>query len=179
MFYEKPALDVVANNDSFTLQVARDGLVLFERSPSGLVTQVDVRQEQGTTLSPLVRFDDKIGLLDYEVEPLENRHYLLHYEWVALQDLTEMPLFFAISHLQPDFQSRFFHLPTWAQYPSSDWQVGEVVIEEMEIVIPDEVPAGTYSFFVSWYDASAPTVAETDQESRVGEEYLLTEIQVY
>ncbi len=42
--------------------------------------------------------------------------------------------------------------PCGGACPSSSWLAGEVLTDTVALTIPDEVPAGTYSLAVGWYD---------------------------
>ncbi len=66
--------------------------------------------------------------------------------------------------------ARFVHLPTLALQSTSMWQPGEIVRETFEIVVPADIPAGTYPLRVGWYDSANWFAFATDARSRVGNE---------
>jgi hypothetical protein len=43
-------------------------------------------------------------------------------------------------------------MPVHNLHPTSTWQIGERVVDEHEIILPSDLPAGQYTLRVGWYD---------------------------
>jgi hypothetical protein len=171
--HDVPGIRVVIEHPEFELLEAQDGLLLFGRNPGSrraLEQRYALQKWHSQSSPPMSRFEDLIGLLSAQVEPLGERRYRLRYAWVALHPLEQEPPLFAVSRLEGVEHSRIVHLPTQALYPTSSWQLGEVIEEEFDVVLPEELPAGTYRLFTGWYDGSNLFSAATDARSRIGEE---------
>lgn len=171
-FYEAPAVRHLLQNPDFGLIAARDGLLLFQRNApveQTLLQRVEVH-DTPTPETVIAHFGDKIGLTHVEVERIEGRLFRLRYQWVALTPLPATAPYFAVSHLAGVPDARIIHLPTYALYPTSEWQVGQEIYEEFDIRIPDETPAGTYPLWTNWYDSANIAAFATDARSQVGRE---------
>jgi hypothetical protein len=94
-----------------------------------------------------------------------------YYEWVALQPLDELQPMFAVSRLEGVDHSRIVHLPTLALHPTPSWQPGQIIEEELEVVLPAELAPGSYRLLTGWYNGTNLYAAATDARSRVGEEF--------
>jgi hypothetical protein len=44
-------------------------------------------------------------------------------------------------------------VPCAGACPASSWLEDEVLVEEARLVLPDDLPAGSYSLAMGWYDA--------------------------
>lgn len=159
----------VMAHPGFRLLHARDGLLLFGREGRGLAQTLESEgTAAGTTLQ--ATFAGRIGLIDATITPLGDRHYRLTYRWQALRPPVRVPLF-AVTRLEGVEHARLLHLPSLGIRPVTQWRAGEMIRESFEVVLPEEIPPGTYRLWVGWYQTRHPFAAETDERSRVGAEY--------
>lgn len=160
--------ELVARPD-FKLLRMDDGLLLFGRQGEALALQAQLGtvQELGPNLAT---FGDLIALKDVVIEPLGNGRYQLSFTWQAIQTLVELPPFIAVSRPGDIPHSRFAHLPTLALQPTPTWQSGQLIYESFVVELPVTTPAGRYPLWTAWYDTTHYLAAETDANSRVGQE---------
>jgi uncharacterized membrane protein len=169
--HEKGLIRYVLRDEDFTLTEMRDGLLFFERhaAPGAeLAQQIEV--EQPTTLPPAERsFGEHIGLVDYEIVPLDRgeRRYRASFTWRVTGDTAPPYDAVAISRLEGVPDARIVHLPTYALYPTSEWEPGDLVHETFEVALPADLAPGTYAWRVGWYDLAADFAAFTDERSRL------------
>jgi hypothetical protein len=56
--------------------------------------------------------------------------------------------------------------PLQGAYPTSLWSPGEIIADKLDLALPGDLPAGTYSLVVGWYDATTgarlPVPDQTD-----------------
>jgi uncharacterized membrane protein len=171
---DAPSIKTVMEHPEFDLLVAQDGLLLFGRnsdSREGLAQTLTLREWEGQKTEPRLHFQEHVGLLSAQIEPVGGRRFRLRFEWVPLQPLDREPPLFAVSRLEGVDHGRIAHLPTLALYPTSSWHTDQIVEEEFEIELPPELPAGSYRLLTGWYDGENLYAASTDASSRVGEEF--------
>jgi len=170
--YEANVIRRLLQQPNFSLIEAQDGLLLFQRDAPAqrtLIQTVDVHENLSTD-NVLAQFGEQIALTEMRIEALEARHFRLRYTWLALAPLPPEAAYFAISRLASTSNARIVHLPTYALYPTTQWNIGETIQETFDIRIPDEIPAGPYPLWVGWYDSAHLTAFATDAHSRVGNE---------
>ncbi len=144
------------------------------RVPAGAEVQVDPSHQLA------VNWDDKIKLLGYDLDAStykagETIHLTLYYQ--ALSGMNVSYTTFAHLWGQPNPATGG---PIWGQddtepcrrgYPTSSWDVGEIVVDNLEIPISAEAPSGDYSVVIGFYqwpslerlpvmDAASQDVAE-------------------
>ncbi|PDW01514.1 DUF2079 domain-containing protein [Candidatus Viridilinea mediisalina] len=172
--YERAEIAILLNDPAFDLVAARDGLLFFQRAapPAAVLTQELELPAQATHSEPKASFGP-ISLLHAEITQVAGRRYRASFEWRLDGTLPERD-WFAVSQLGERDDARFVHLPSVALQPITTWQVGQVVREQFELVIPDDIPAGSYAWQVAWYDPAHPEAALSDPRALVaGSEPLL------
>ncbi|MBL7066097.1 MAG: glycosyltransferase family 39 protein [Anaerolineae bacterium] len=127
---------------------------LAYRVPAGVEVQVEPSHRLEAN------WDDKMGLLGYDLgastyEAGETVHLTLYY-----QGLSKMKKDYTVfTHLLGPYNPATDG-PLWGQddsepcrrfYPTSSWDVGEIVIDEFTIPIPTEMPQGDYDLTVGFY----------------------------
>lgn len=165
--FEHGTIATVLNGDDFVLERARDGLLQFSRSSTGLHQEVEVRA--GSDGDVIATFDGLIGLRDVEIRPAGPRRFRLQFEWTALQPLDGRASLLAVSQPGALPHARILYLPTIGFYSTTAWELGQVIVERFEIELPPGTPAGRYPLTVGWYDSSSPYATFTDERSRLGE----------
>jgi hypothetical protein len=124
------------------------------RVPAGAEAQIDPSHQLA------VNWCDKIALLGYDLdasvyEAGETIHLTLYYQAISEMEVS----YTAFAHLwgPPNPATGG---PVWGQddtepcrrgYPTSSWDVGEIVVDNLEIPIPAEAPSGDYSVVMGFY----------------------------
>ncbi|MBU0511728.1 MAG: hypothetical protein KJ638_08515, partial [Chloroflexi bacterium] len=171
------AIKGILESPRFSLQNARDGLLLFNCEQSGLQYNIQVLDSVPSS-DALVNFDNEIGLLSVDIESLAPRRYRMKCDWVALSPLESEPFMFAVSRLDGVENTRIVHLPSLAIFPTTSWPEGRVIREELVFQVPDDVPPGEYILLLGWYDSGNMFDFATDERSRVGEEVRVGNVSV-
>jgi uncharacterized membrane protein len=161
----------------FNIITAQDGLHLFGRAPTGLQQTLTV-EPISETPALLAQFGDAIGLVSAEIRPQGQNRFLILYEWVSLRDLSGQDPLVAVSRLDGIMQARVAHLPTMSLHDTTEWLPNQIVHEELEFVLPDDVPSGRYPLLTGWYDSGNLYAEETNSTSRVGQEVTIGVIEV-
>ncbi|MBN1919711.1 MAG: DUF2079 domain-containing protein [Anaerolineae bacterium] len=179
VMHDIPAVAVLLARTDFGLVEVRDGLLLFEKnapSQARLSQQVVVTM---TASQPVLRarFGDAVGMVDADVA-LENRRLCLDYSWVPLKSMADQAPLFAVSRLEGVEDARIVHLPTQVLYPTSSWELGQLVFEMFEAPLPSQIPPGTYRVLVGWYNSANLFSGRTDVRSRIGDEIMVTTVVV-
>jgi uncharacterized membrane protein len=176
--YDADAIALLLRAPNWGLVAARDGLLLFQKNPAAeRVLPQYVEVDAAQPAPPRAQFADAIALRDWELTPLGDGRYRLRYEWQALRPLNGPPLV-AVSRLVGVADARLPHLPTLALHPTPRWTPGQVVRETFELRLPPDLAAGSYELRVGWYDSGHFAAAATDARSRVGEEFVLGNVNV-
>ena len=173
VLHDRGAIEQVMKRKDFYLESAEDGLLLFSRQgeePAIGLLQGVFTSELAQPAELQAQFSDAIGLVRADVTSLGGRRYRFEFEWVALRSLAADPPYIAVSRLAGVPDARIVHLPTDVLYPTCDWSGDSLVHEAFGVMIPDEVPPGTYPLLVGWYDTSDPYASFTDQRSALGKE---------
>jgi uncharacterized membrane protein len=169
--HEKGLIRHVLRDEDFALTEMRDGLLFFERDAAPgeeLAQQIEV--EQPATLPPAEHsFGEYIGLVDYEIVPLARgeRRYRASFTWRVTDDTAPPYDVVAISRLEGVPDARIVHLPTYALYPTAEWEPGHLVHEMFELELPTDLAPGTYTWLIGWYEPAADFAAFTDERSRL------------
>jgi uncharacterized membrane protein len=172
--FERPVAAYALRDPAFHLVQARDGLLLFERTPPPaevLEQRVDVRPADE---APPVqaRFGEAIGLVAADISPLAGRRFQANFVWHVNDALPANAAYVAVSRLydangEPVEGARMVHLPTYALHPAEEWQAGTLIEETFEVEVPPEVPPGRYRWRVAWYNLLVPGAYRTDESSRL------------
>lgn len=178
--HDDAAIAALLRDPAFGLVQARDGLLLFQRAPDPhqvLLQDVSV-QEAVIATDTLYNFENGIGLKDWQIIPLGNHRFQIHFVWEVLPQWEAGRSLFAVSRLEGTAQMRIAHLPTQTLYPTPHWSSGESIVEDFEIVLPAELSAGQYPVWTAWYDSRHLFAAATDARSRVGVEHQVASITI-
>jgi hypothetical protein len=171
VLYDAEAIRLLLQHPNYDLAIARDGLLLFGKRSLLEAFPLSVHIETYRSLNreePPVTFGDSIGLVDARVEQVEEREFMLSYDWTPLESLSSVSRYIAVTTLEEVPNTRFVHLPTQVLYPTTQWEVDEVIHERFDVRIPDTVKPGIYRLNVSWYDSDHLYAAWTDSRSRLG-----------
>ena len=162
-----------------------EGNVLLAGAPDGL-NRADAR------------FGDSLVLLGYELKPAEvvaapevawwERHFNAHAEWMPAHNAVFRVVYYwqALAPMGEDYeiQARFVgdygeehvidqrHEPLNGVYPTSWWEVGQVVREEYEVRVPADYPPLRYALRVKVVGkgtGEAVPVSEVGSGRRIGE----------
>lgn len=163
--YDRGAIALLLRDPAFALVAARDGLLLFARdaAPEQVLPQIVETLPAAPVAASRLVFGDAIELVDYAITPLAGRRVQASFTWRAVRPLTR-PLV-AVSALAGVEGARMVHLPTYALLPPVEWAPGALIRETFTVELPPELPAGTYTWQVGWYDVWSPVAAATDTRS--------------
>jgi hypothetical protein len=154
------------------------------RVPAGAEAQIDPSHQLA------VNWSGKIGLLGYDLDaPIyeagETIHLTLYYQTLSRMNVS----YTAFAHLwgPPNPATGG---PIWGQddtepcrrgYPTSSWDVGEIVVDNLEIPIPAEAPSGDYSIvmgFYQWPSLERLPVLEAPSQDVADNVVTMTQVQV-
>ena len=107
-----------------------------------------------------VNWGDKIKLLGYDIDaaaygPGDELHLTLYYQTLEAMDL-DYTLFAHVVGLDDPASGR----PLWGQndsepcrrsYPTSQWMPGEIIRDEIDVLIADDAPPGDYELSIGFY----------------------------
>ncbi len=180
--YERAEIAFLLRDPDFGLVAARDGLLVFRRDvpPEQVLRQrvelVEPRPPVALPLSPATAYDPDpdpeqdppIRLVASHLTHTGGRRYRATFEWAASPDaLGSLPEggAVAVSTLEQVPNARIVHLPTYALLPVADWPAGQNVRETFDVVLPNEIAPGRYTWRVGWYTLRDPASFATDQRS--------------
>ncbi len=166
---EKPAIEFALRNPDFGLTDSLDALLLFQRGEKGLYQNIEV--SSSNTHPFLTTFSEKIGLNSAKITSLGNGLFHMRCEWIAIKSMQNESFYFAISRVVGLENSRILHLPSYSLFPTTDWPVGQIIIEEFEFQLPEDLPSGEYPIMVGWYDSAQDFDARLDEHNRIGAEF--------
>jgi hypothetical protein len=98
-------------------------------------------------------FGNEIALLGYDLESTGPSQYRLRLVWRALREPTVSYTVFA-HVLYPDGTCCAWQQdiqPRQGTYPTDGWLLGEVIVDEYDIMLPAEAPPGQYQFEIGFY----------------------------
>lgn len=159
----------------FSLVNVQDGLMLFARDEPAHAGESSILKQQVVTRTlevhdvPIATFNNEIALVDFEIIRLSPLRYRFCLSWTALRSMEGVPNRFAVSRFVDAPTFRNLHLPTIALYPTMKWKIGEVVVEEFDVMISSEVPSGKVLVELGWYDSSHVLASLTDDRGRIGQ----------
>lgn len=176
--YDLDAIRQLLRDPRWMLTAARDGLLRFDRRSdpaSGLAQEIRAVSDRSPATA---RFGDAIELVQNTIEPVGERRFRATFRWRATRDFRADEQFVAVSRLDGVANARMIHLPSYALAPTTTWRAGQVWEEQFEVEIPADVAAGRYTWRTGWYDALSPYAATTDARSRLGDEVVITTLDV-
>ncbi len=98
-------------------------------------------------------FDDRIALIGYDARPSDARAFALTLYWQGLATMEQdYTVFVHVLDAQDQIIAQADHQPQRGNYPTSIWDAGEVVRDEVALTLPKETPAGRYRVLIGWYD---------------------------
>ncbi|MBE2224760.1 MAG: DUF2079 domain-containing protein [Anaerolineae bacterium] len=174
---DHPIITQLMTNPEFKLLNAQDGLLLFGKKGEAVAQTIDV-QDATSPLPALAQFDNLIALIDVQIVPQGNNRYHFTYTWQALAELNGRSPLIAVSHLAEIPHARIVHLPTLALAPTTSWVPNQIIIESFEIELPDNISPGEYPLSVGWYDTSSLFAAQTNEQSRIGNDFLVGSVTI-
>jgi hypothetical protein len=155
---------------SQALELDSGGELLLEpieipRRESPALTSLDIKHPQEATL------DDKVRLLGYNIEsgfrPGDGIHLTLF--WQCLEEMEQdYTVFTHLIDEQQNIWGQKDNQPVDGFYPTSQWEVGEIVRDQYDILISPETPPGKYPIEVGMYLAETGerlSVSQGDQET--------------
>ncbi|MFQ3664085.1 MAG: DUF2079 domain-containing protein, partial [Chloroflexaceae bacterium] len=162
--YERAEIALLLRDPAFGLTVAEDGLLRFERNPAAPLTQM-VEVAPTNDLPEQIAYFGPIRLLGAAVEPLGGRRYQASFAWMATEGLPTDRSLIPVSILD-GVEGRIVHLPTFALMPTAEWATGTIIREQFDLELPADLPAGSYTWRVGWYDPAHPEAYATDERSQ-------------
>lgn len=113
----------------------------------------------------------KVELLGYNLEPRSVRPrgaLRLTLYWRALTEIdTSYTVFTHLLGPDGSIRGQKDSLPTDGAYPTTEWQIGEIIVDTYVITVAPDAPAGSYTLAVGLYDATSgqrlPTPDEADR----------------
>ncbi|MCX7792627.1 MAG: DUF2079 domain-containing protein, partial [Chloroflexaceae bacterium] len=162
--YERREIALLLRDPAFGLTVAEDGLLRFERNASAPLQQT-VLLATSNDLPEQTAYFGPIRLLGAELAPLEGRRYRASFAWMATAPLPTDRSLIPVSTLD-GVEGRIVHLPTFALLPTAEWPVGAIIREQFDLEVPADLPAGSYTWRVGWYDPAHPEAYATDERSQ-------------
>lgn len=181
VIYDLGAILTIMENPDFQWVDARDGLLLYQRDANPDEILYQSAQTQTLTSETVMDLGGGIGLIGCEIEPRGNYNYRVRCRWTAVETLEDQPLYLAVSRLEGPGDTRIariLHLPTLTSAQTTSWKEGEIIIEEFDVRLPQDLTAGNYEIWTSWYNTSDPYAAFTDERARVGLEIQIGTITV-
>lgn len=174
--YETAEIGLLLNDPDFALITMHDGLLLFARTPPPepvLRQQVEVLPVPDDFSFPNPDAQAPV-LLDARVTPLDTaeRRYRMETEWQVSPAFQGQPAV-AVGRLdgpatQPTMQPfRIVHLPGYILYPTTEWQPDQRIRETFDVVLPADLPPGSYDWHISWYNLLHSEAFATDARSRL------------
>lgn len=162
--YERAEIALLLRDPAFGLAVAEDGLLRFERNASAPLMQ-RVELAAINDLPEQTAYFGPVRLLGAELAPLEGRRYRASFAWMATEPLPSDRSLIPVSVIE-GVEGRIVHLPTYALLPTATWPMGAIIREEFDLELPADLPAGSYTWRVGWYDPAHPDAYATDERSR-------------
>lgn len=162
--YERAEIALLLRDPAFGLTVAEDGLLRFQRNAGAPLTQ-RVGLAPTNDLPEQTAYFGPIRLLGAEFKLVEGRRYRARFAWTATAPLPTDRSLIPVSTLD-GVEGRIVHLPTFALLPTAEWPVGAIIREEFDLELPADLPMGSYTWRVAWYDPAHPEAYATDERSQ-------------
>ena len=158
----------------FQLQRAQDGLLLFSRRPNGLLQKAETLETVDAATAQVI-FGAGIILLAAEITPqgktpFGEALYQAKIDWMTTQKLPADSPYIAVSRVEGLEHARIVHLPTIAIFPTTSWTPHQLVRETFQFTLPADTPPGTYPLLTGWYRTDSIFSAQTDIQTRLGDE---------
>lgn len=158
-----PALRRVAREAGVSLYVVFDGHP-YARMVSTEPNDQDGRQVAGHILEELppsaqkngANFSDKIELAGWELKPSQARpgesvSVSFYYRCLALMDRDWQIFIHGDGSSGGSHRLHIDHYPVGGLYPTTEWQVGEIVRDTFEVQIPGDYPYDAFTLWNGWY----------------------------
>jgi hypothetical protein len=110
-----------------------------------------------TAKETIFNFDEKIELAGYEIASQTikpNSSLTLKLYWRKIAPLDEdLTVFVHLTKEKPwEIVGQKDKQPWDGEYPTSDWQINEIITDEYKISLPQEIQPGTYTLRIGLYD---------------------------
>ena len=105
-----------------------------------------------------MNFDNRIDLLGISIRKLLGWPTSLEviYYWQCRKKIDRnLSVFVHFTNAEGRIVFQQDHLPLSGRLPTSRWNPGEVIRERYVVVLPGELPAGSYQIRVGWFDPAA------------------------
>lgn len=165
---ERGAISKVFEHPEFGLVDMRDGLLLFQRNPpqsSQLKNELQFLADNGQT--PIFTFSDFVSLVEQDIEVLSDRRLRVQFTWRVDKPFNRGARYVAVSRLEGLENARFVHLPSYIFHPAWQWETGQLIHEDFEVLLPEDTQPGEYTWKLGWYHVGTPYSYATDQRSRL------------
>lgn len=164
---EHAAIRALLADPHFHLTTSQYGLLLFSQKDPDLLAQVGPLSPDSLPAT-LFHCAQSIALVDFQLQQLEHGTFRVRYDWLALQPPDKHSPLVAVTWLQGLPHMPLPHLPTTALLPTTSWQLGQIIREELDRVVPDNVSPGGYALRVAWCDSESVYAYATDDRSQIG-----------
>jgi len=106
-----------------------------------------------TPESPVTaNFAGKVALTGYDLTPVEDGVAYLSLYWKVLQPIEEnYTVFVHVRDAANETRINADHQPYDGRVPTSQWHVGDIIKETIQIPVTPETPSGEYKIFVGMY----------------------------
>ena len=173
-----PFLDAGVYEVGLQLVDSESGQAVGERAAVGQVA-VETIPRQFTVPTPSlltdVRWEDKIGLVGYDISSNEGAMEVTFY-WQALRRMaSSYKLFLHLYDEAGRVVAQVDMVPRNWMYPTHWWEVEEFVMDTA-VLVWDEVPSGSYWLWVGWYDGDTGERLVPDSEEAIDGAVPLTEV---
>jgi len=174
-------------DDNFTLRYNEDGILLFEKAnkkKEGFYLGVSKLKGAQPKNTVNLSFDNRLLLLGYDLEEGQlkiGKSYRITYYWKVLEDFAKAfsySYFGLTDKLDKEYilmdtfygqnsQLRLIHLPAYILYGPKDWQVGDIIKEELDFYLPERLTPGVYKWKTGLYITPNFYFIQTQKENLV------------
>jgi len=183
---EREKIAALLQDERFALVAAQDGLLLFAKGKAhGLKQRATMVKEAHPQFKVHHPFGNRLELVGYDAPSgpwRPGQTVRLTYYWKVLpgfaKPFTSLPYCGEMESLDRDiliadvficgaWQWRQVHLPTYLLFPPTQWKAGMLLREEMDWPVPDDLPAGEYTWTMGLYTAYEKFPIQVDDAHRV------------
>ena len=111
--------------------------------------------ERPANLSPVTEnsFGDVASLAGYELTQLDSETFELELYWESLAEIADDYWVFVHFSAEADHPplTTSNSIPVGLTRPTSGWRVGEILQDTRRLVLPPDLPEGTYEIFLGFY----------------------------
>jgi len=159
--------------ENLQLVESRDGLLLFAKSPSGLVQELRIIETGDAPFTATVRLTDAIGVVGHSIEVSADGRVKLTVDWVRSSSEPFGVELFAVSEFPEVEGSRIVHLPTLALHPFSEWEMNTIVRETIEFPLPEDLLESATELQLQLYMAVGSSLRQSYEIGPVGQKLLI------